>query len=80
MSFGQRVVLDGITLSLLPDGIDVLMGPVKSGKSTMFRTLAGLYEGHALHRSWGNVTVQGEPVSRENRPRCWFSNMPKLLT
>jgi atypical dual specificity phosphatase len=69
VSFGQRVVLDGITLSLLPNGIDVLMGPVKSGKSTMFRTLAGLYKGHALHRSWGNVTILGSQVSCENRPR-----------
>jgi len=29
VSYGQRVVLDGITLSLLPHGVDVLMGPVK---------------------------------------------------
>lgn len=68
VSFGKRVVLDGITLSLLPDGIDVLMGPVKSGKSTLFRTLSGLYEGHALHKSWGNVLVAGQPVSQTNRP------------
>lgn len=62
-------MLDGITLSLLPDGIDVLMGPVKSGKSTLFRTLAGLFEGHALHKSWGSVAILGGPVTRENRPR-----------
>jgi atypical dual specificity phosphatase len=68
VSFGQRVVLDGITLSLLPNGIDVLMGPVKTGKSTLFRTLAGLYEGHALHKSWGSVQIYGQPLSPENRP------------
>ncbi len=68
VSFGKRVVLDGITLSLLSDGIDVLMGPVKSGKSTLFRTLSGLYDGHALHKSWGSVTVAGQPAAQTNRP------------
>lgn len=68
VSFGQRVVLDGITLSLLPDGIDVLMGPVKSGKSTLLRTLAGLYEGHPVHKSWGAISVLGVPLNQDNRP------------
>lgn len=68
VAFGSRVVLDDITLTLLPDGIDVLMGPVKAGKSTLFRTLSGLYEGHSLHKSWGSVTVAGQPVAQENRP------------
>jgi atypical dual specificity phosphatase len=62
------VVLDGITLSLLPDGIDVLMGPVKVGKSTLLRTLAGLYQGHALQRSWGSVFILGQPATPENLP------------
>jgi atypical dual specificity phosphatase len=68
VSFGKRVVLDGITLSLLPNGIDVLMGPVKSGKSTLFRTLSGLYEGHSLHKCWGSVLVAGEAMTLTNRP------------
>ncbi|NOT20703.1 MAG: ATP-binding cassette domain-containing protein [Sideroxydans sp.] len=69
VAYGQRVVLDGITLSLLPKGVDVLMGPVKSGKSTLLRTLAGLYEGHALHRRWGEMQMQGEPLSARHLPR-----------
>ena len=68
VSFGQRVVLDGITLSLLPEGIDVLMGPVKSGKSTLLRTLAGLYEGHPVHKSWGTISILGVPLNQDNRP------------
>jgi atypical dual specificity phosphatase len=78
ISFGQRVVLDGITLSLLPTGIDVLMGPVKSGKSTLFRTLAGFYEGHSLHKSWGNVAIYGESVSPENRPKLVMQHTKTL--
>lgn len=69
VAFGKRVVLDGITLSLLPQGIAVLMGPVKSGKSTLLRTLSGLYDGHALHKSWGDVALAGAPLSVNHRPR-----------
>lgn len=67
-SFGARVVLDGFNLSVPLNGIDVLMGPVKSGKSTLFRTLAGFFEGHSLHRSWGEVHIEGRPLVRGNRP------------
>ena len=59
VAFGQRVVLAEMELHLAPRGIDVLMGPVKTGKSTLFRTLAGLYQGHALHRTWGLVSLDG---------------------
>lgn len=44
------------------------MGPVKSGKSTLFRTLSGFFEGHSLHRTWGDVLVAGCQLCRENRP------------
>ncbi len=68
VSFGQRVVLDGFNLSLPADGIDVLMGPVKSGKSTLFRTLSGFFEGHPLHRSWGDVRIADRSLCQGNRP------------
>ncbi len=68
VAFGKRVVLDGITLTLPPDGIDVLMGPVKSGKSSLFRTLSGLYEGHALQKSWGSASYADQPVTTNHRP------------
>ena len=68
VAFGQRVVLAEIDLHLAPSGIDVLMGPVKTGKSTLFRTLAGLYEGHALHRTWGEARLDGLSLGAANRP------------
>ncbi len=68
VAYGKRVVLDGITLSLSSEGIDVLMGPVKSGKSTLFRTLSGLYQNHALHRSWGEIRLQDCGITDANRP------------
>lgn len=72
ISFGSaahaNVVLSDIHLQLPPHGIDVLMGPVKSGKSTLCRTLAGIYEGHALHRTWGQALLFGQPISTTHRP------------
>lgn len=44
------------------------MGPVKAGKSTLFRTLAGSYDGHALHKSWGELSIHGQAMTAENRP------------
>lgn len=68
VAFGQRVVLAEMDLHLAPTGIDVLMGPVKTGKSTLFRTLAGLYDGHALHRTWGQACLDGSAMDADNRP------------
>lgn len=68
VAFGQRVVLAEMELHLAPRGIDVLMGPVKTGKSTLLRTLAGLYQGHALHRTWGLASLDGAALDDGNRP------------
>jgi atypical dual specificity phosphatase len=68
VSFGKRVVLDGITLSLSSRGIDVLMGPVKSGKSTLLRSLSCMYGGHLLHKCWGSATLDGQAMSPSHHP------------
>lgn len=68
VAFGQRVVLADVALQLSPTGVDVLMGPVKTGKSSLLRTLAGLYEGHAMHRTWGSVELGGQALGPNNRP------------
>lgn len=68
VAFGQRVVLSDVDLELSPSGIDVLMGPVKTGKSSLLRTLAGLYEGHTMHRTWGSARLGGELLWQGNRP------------
>lgn len=51
--FGYRVILSSFNLSLPAQGVDVLMGPVKTGQSTLMRTLAGLNATTANDRHWG---------------------------
>jgi atypical dual specificity phosphatase len=69
-AFGHRVVLDGVELSLPGGGvgIDILMGPVKTGKSTLMRALAGHYTGHPMFHQWGQARLQGSAVEGTNRP------------
>lgn len=67
VSFGSRVVLSGVNLDLPAHGVDVLMGPVKAGKSTLLRSLAGLTHANALFRSWGTAQVGGAPIT-QRRP------------
>ncbi|MBI5269877.1 MAG: dual specificity protein phosphatase family protein [Burkholderiales bacterium] len=66
--FGRRVVLADVHLSLPAHGVDVLMGPVKTGKSTLLRSLAGLNDSSALYRHWGSVRLQGQPLAPGHRP------------
>jgi atypical dual specificity phosphatase len=44
------------------------MGPVKVGKSTLMRSLAGLNDSASLFRSWGTATLQGRPLERGWQP------------
>ncbi len=66
--FGRKVVLADINLELPERGVDVLMGPVKSGKSTLMRSLSGLNQSSALHRSWGHASLRGQTIGSECRP------------
>lgn len=68
VAFGRRVVLASVDIRLPTAGVDVLMGPVHAGKSTLMRSLAGLNRQNALFRSWGRARVRGRDVDDEWRP------------
>lgn len=42
VAFGEKTVLDGLTLDLPSQGITALSGPSGCGKTTLFRVLAGI--------------------------------------
>lgn len=66
--FGRKVVLADINLMLPERGVDVLMGPVKSGKSTLMRSLSGLHQSSALYRSWGRASLLEKEIGSAGRP------------
>lgn len=76
----SNMVLSGIDLALDAAGVDVLMGPVKSGKSTLCLTLAGAYEGHSIHRSSGKAFLSGKDITTGRRPVVIKQNARLLET
>ncbi|MDE3069539.1 MAG: heme ABC exporter ATP-binding protein CcmA [Acidobacteriota bacterium] len=58
--FGERVVLEDLTLSLPAGRTLVVFGPNGAGKTTLLRILAGLLRPHG-----GRVTVLGRELPRE---------------
>ena len=62
VTFGNRLILTDIDLQLEAGGVDVLMGPVKAGKSTLLRALAGLHDNNPNFHTWGRAWLAGEPL------------------
>lgn len=67
--FGRNLVLANVSATLPAGGIDVLMGPVKTGKSSLMRSLCGLNDGSRLFRQWGTARLQGRTLDAQWRPR-----------
>lgn len=57
--FGGNYALDGATITLKPNKINLLIGANGSGKTTLINTLFG-----NLRADGGNVTLYGEDVTR----------------
>jgi len=66
--FGNKVVLADVNLELAARGITTLMGPVGTGKSTLLRSLAGIYGQSTLYKNWGQGFYRGKPLALGNRP------------
>ena len=69
-SYGERVALDGLTVSVPPGQVVGLLGPNGSGKTTAMRIVFGVIPADA-----GTVRYKGEPVGVEQRRR--FGYMPE---
>lgn len=66
VAFGKRVILDGVNFSISKTGITVLMGPTGTGKSTLLRSLAGMFAKNTLYSSWGSITYQNKELTEED--------------
>jgi phospholipid/cholesterol/gamma-HCH transport system ATP-binding protein len=63
LSFGERVILTDLNLSVAPRERLVVMGQSGGGKSTTLRLIMGI-----LHPNSGSVRFKGEEVTRMSRP------------
>jgi len=63
--YGERVVIDGVSLSLFPGEITALLGPNGSGKSTLLAALAGVGR-----RDGGSVKLLGDELSTLSRRKA----------
>lgn len=68
--FGERMVADGVTLSVAAGEIVALLGPSGSGKSTLLKIVAGLEVADA-----GSVWFGGQDISKQPPERRGFALM-----
>lgn len=73
-SFGERRVLDAVSLEVGPGEIVALIGPSGSGKSTLLSLLTG-----ALEPDAGELLFDGRPIVGRRRPFAFMPQRDVLL-
>jgi len=68
VAFGTRVILAEVDLTVADRQVVVLLGPGGTGKSTLLRSLAGVFAKSGTHRTWGEVVYRDAPLSQEDAP------------
>ena len=62
--YGQRTVLDRVSLGVAPDEVVCLLGPSGSGKSTLLQVVAGLLPPDAGRVCWAGADLAAVPPHR----------------
>lgn len=66
VAFGDRVILADVSFALASNGINVLMGPMGTGKSTLLRAFSWHNASNPRYHSWGRVEVDGDILGEKN--------------
>jgi phosphate transport system ATP-binding protein len=62
LGYGNRTVLNDITLDFAPGAVTALLGPTGSGKSTLLRTLNRMNDRITGYRRNGDVLLEGQSI------------------
>lgn len=65
--YGFSRALDGVSLVMGPGEVVGLFGENGAGKTTLLKSILGLV------KSWGEITLDGEPITRRNIERLSFA-------
>jgi len=78
VSFGDRRILSNLDLDIEETGLTHVLGACGSGKSTLFRSLAGLNDKSDNFRCEGSAIYLGERLGARERPAL-FEQKPAAL-
>ncbi len=73
-SFGNKLVLNNLNLSINKGEVLALIGASGSGKSTLLSILTGLYKADS-----GTILYCGKPISKKNSPFAFMPQRDALL-
>ena len=79
VAFGEKIILTSVNLQLPERGVNVLIGPAGTGKSTLLRTITGFNDANPSLRTWGTAMYAGKPLGQGDAPVLVAQNTKLML-